>query len=258
MKMTGFARRLQADLRARADEETRVESERYFKGVTQFIGVKRPGVNAVIKSHLLDIKRLDPVQGTREALSLLASPYMEMRQVGIDILHRLRTRLADDVIDDLAVAFDTHVSDWSTCDAMASRVLLEFLHRAKTKKKLLAWSRAKNPWRQRAVAVTLMREARRGEITDDVIAVCARIVKNPHRFVQLGAGWALRELSLADRPLVVAFIEKHAPFICREGLRYATEKMPAAVRLRVHDRHAQATRKSRRVGVGQPAVTVTA
>lgn len=45
------------------------------------------------------------------------------------------------------------------------------------------------------------------------------------RFVQLGVGWVLRELSLADLKLVTKFIEKNKRHFSREGLRYATEKM---------------------------------
>jgi hypothetical protein len=53
------------------------------------------------------------------------------------------------------------------------------------------------------------------------------------RFAQTGAGWVLRELSLADQERVVAFVEERIGQFTREGLAYATEKMPAETQLRL-------------------------
>lgn len=60
--------------------------------------------------------------------------------------------------------------------------------------------------------------------------MCSRIVKTPERFVQLGCGWVLRELSLVDRPRVLKFLEDNERFISSEGWRYATEKLPPSLK----------------------------
>ena len=46
-----------------------------------------------------------------------------------------------------------------------------------------------------------------------------RLAQRDDRFVQLGMGWVLRELSLADRDAVISFLKDHAPTIRREALR---------------------------------------
>ena len=55
-------------------------------------------------------------------------------------------------------------------------------------------------------------------------------IKNPERFVQLGCGWVLREVSVDNLKVTVEFIEKNYEYFSREGLRYACEKMPDSVR----------------------------
>jgi len=72
--------------------------------------------------------------------------------------------------------------------------------------------------------------ARFGDHTQSIIEICETCVKSPERFVQLGNGWVLRELSRADLNLVVSFIKKNYSHFSREGLRYAIEKMDEKLR----------------------------
>jgi len=60
-------------------------------------------------------------------------------------------------------------------------------------------------------------------------------IKNNERFVQLGAGWVLREMSLSDLDRVVAFIKDNYDKFSREGLRYAVEKMPQLLKKELMD-----------------------
>ena len=57
------------------------------------------------------------------------------------------------------------------------------------------------------------------------------------RFAQTGTGWVLRELGLAEPARVVAFIEANLATFSSEGLRYATEKMPAETKARLKEMH---------------------
>jgi 3-methyladenine DNA glycosylase AlkD len=92
--------------------------------------------------------------------------------------------------------------------------------------------------------VTFVKVARFGQHNEEVIAVCGRVVRNPERFAQLGAGWALRELSLADRDRVVEFLRSHYACVSREGLRYAIEKMPASLQRRLLTEHTTGKHRS--------------
>lgn len=76
----------------------------------------------------------------------------------------------------------------------------------------------------------------RGVKMADIRAVLHQWVRE-ERFAQTGAGWVLRELSLADQARVVAFVEECIGQFIREGLAYATEKMAAETQARLNTLH---------------------
>lgn len=123
--------------------------------------------------------------------------------------------------------FDGIVNGWATCDGLCGSVLRPLLPRPELRRRIVSWKDAASPWLQRAAAVTFVNEAKTGLYNAEILEVCRTTVRNPHRFVQLGTGWVLRELSLADRGLVNAFIREHRRGFISEGLRYALEKHPA-------------------------------
>lgn len=225
---------IRASLDDAASDDVKRWGEKYFLGAIEFIGVKGPRMKA-IERDLRALWKNAPVQ-ERAALgfALQRSRYMEERQIGQIVLESACKKLDPGaVLDELEPIFDEHCRDWATCDALAGRVLRSMLPDAKARKRIVSWSKARNTWRQRASAVAFVNEAKQGTYDDDIIEVCARIVKTDERFVQLGCGWALRELSLADRPRVLQFIADNAAHMSREGLRYATEKLPAALKAKI-------------------------
>jgi 3-methyladenine DNA glycosylase AlkD len=63
-----------------------------------------------------------------------------------------------------------------------------------------------------------------------LLEIATQVIRNEHRFPQLGAGWLLRELSVADENAVIEFIKENYNLFSREGLRYAIEKMDTGLR----------------------------
>lgn len=93
--------------------------------------------------------------------------------------------------------------------------------------KLEEWSKKTTLlWRQRSSCVSFVKIARYGKHNERLYRIAANAVTSPERFAQLGCGWMLRELSLADQKGVVTFIKENHDCFSREGLRYAIEKMP--------------------------------
>lgn len=239
MKRSAFARTLRARLVARASPTVRAGAERYFKHQVRFLGVTTPGMREVTRELWPALRGLGPDLARTEALALLHAGTMEERQAGVEFLWRLRRDLPGGWLRNFAPVFDATVSDWALCDAIASRVLRPALQADPGTAVLLrSWSRSRNPWRQRVAAVAFVNEARHGEHTTTILAVCARIVGTDFRFTQLGLGWLLRELYLADAPATLAFLRGHLPQLSREALRYATEKMPARLASRLLREHA--------------------
>jgi len=138
----------------------------------------------------------------------------------------------------LKAFFDKHVYDWGTSDAFSTRVLTQIIRNdSKVATKLSEWKDSTNLWRQRACCVSFVLLAKHGNFNDLIKEICESCVKNPERFVQLGVGWVLRELSLADLDLVVNFVKSNFQQMSREGLRYTIEKMKSPLQKELLDFH---------------------
>jgi 3-methyladenine DNA glycosylase AlkD len=239
-----FQRAIRDSLEAVADPKVKASYEGYFKGALTFLGVRSPGVREIFRERF-PIIVTEPVDRLlTEAFGLLRSRFAEEKQVAILVLAKIARQLPDDFLARLEPVYDEAVGDWATCDGLCGRVLRPLLERsARERSRIVGWSRSRHQWRQRAAAVAFVNEARHGKHTREILTVCDRIVRNPERFVQLGAGWVLRELFLADRDESLGFIRSHYAFMSREGLRYAVEKMPTALQRTLLAEHIEARKR---------------
>lgn len=142
------------------------------------------------------------------------------------------TSFAHEFIDALGDrVFSGGIRDWGNCDSLSSRVVCELIKRdPSVADKIREWKDADCMWKRRSACVSFVKIARFGDHSERIIDICTSTVRCQERFVQLGTGWVLRELSLADRDLVVQFIKDGYAHFTREGLRYAIEKMSADTR----------------------------
>lgn len=217
------------------------EKAAYFKHVAQFYGVKTPTLETLVEQHVVSpIKTAGwQPQLIRDMVSMcVQDKYQEMKQAGVLSAWRLKTLLLKDggaaaLVDTTEALFDTgHVYDWAICDTLCGRVLFECLKvEPALAQRIAAWKDSPLLWKQRAAAVTFVKLAKpQYGYHDTVLDICGTIVKSPERFVQLGCGWVLREVSVHDLHGVVAFIKSNYSAFSREGLRYAIEKMDGPLR----------------------------
>ena len=221
-----------ARLRALADPALVPGQERYFRHQQRFLGVR----GALLHTVARDCLPADPSpEGIlRASVELLGSPWMEERLVGALWLRRHERRLPPDLVDRLEAPVAATVDNWAVADTLAGGVLRRRVFRVEAERaRLRTWIRSPSPWSRRIALVTYVNEARTGRHDDEILALAAQVLGDRERFVQLGLGWALRELSRADRPRVVAWLEAHHDGMSREGLRYAVEKLPPDERARV-------------------------
>lgn len=192
----------------------------------KFHGAKTTELREVARS-LEPLLKLKPVSTLiAECFRLMHSEWAEEKHVGIALLGRNVKTLPSGFLKQLEPVFDRTVSDWGACDHIASRILRPLIADPTARKRIVAWRSARSPWRQRVAAVAFVNEAKGGEYNREILTICGTLVKNRDRFTQLGMGWVLRELYLADAEVVLAFLRRHYPTINREALRYAIEKMP--------------------------------
>lgn len=236
-----FASEARRALVAIADPEVKAGAERYFKGAVPFLGVRAPKVRELFRRLVLRYSTQPIDTLLAEAFALLRSPHQEEKQLAVHLLERVRRDWPATLLAQLEPHFDAGVHDWATCDGVSGRVLRVLLDTdSGAAARLVRWSRSANPWRQRASAVAFVKVARHGAHTATILEICRRLTRSPDRFVQLGMGWALRELYLAAPDAVLALLREHLSSLRREAVRYAIEKMPARVQSTVLAEHAAA------------------
>jgi 3-methyladenine DNA glycosylase AlkD len=242
---------LQQQLDQHADPKTKAWWERYLKHVIPFRGVKMADIRAVLHQWVKDegIDRLPAREQKELALALIRLDYTEDKLAGVLFLQEiLLPARAIDWPADLPRFADLFqegfIYDWNTCDWFCVRVLgpLAEQQGADCAHAIAAWRKAEPLWQRRAAAVGFVNLAKRGDanfpgFTDMLLDACAPLVASPERFAQTGAGWVLRELSLAEPARVVSFVEQRIGQFTREGLAYATEKMPAETQARLKALH---------------------
>lgn len=227
-KLIADIRREFKKVATKADKEG---AERYFKHKVFYYGVKTPKLQKIFRALWPQIKELPQKTQIAVAEKLLASKYLEDKYFGISIINKIVKNLPPDFLNTVEKWIDNYAHEWATCDTICGKIVRFLLMQdSKNVKQVVKWKNAKSIWRQRAAAVGFVNLARHGEYNKEIITICSTIIKNQERFVQLGAGWVLRELSLADLDLVVNFITKNYQYFTREGLRYAIEKMKPSMR----------------------------
>jgi 3-methyladenine DNA glycosylase AlkD len=226
--------------------------ESTLTGAVAFRGVPVEGIREAV--DVLWREELAPGEdrlaaGLSLSLALLREPLGDDKLAGVLLLAE---KLADDLtpadLPRLAALFDEGaVADGNTCDWLAVKLLAQLVTRkpdgTSFARAIAAWRDAPGLWRRRAACIAFVPVAKRGDaafpgLTRLVLGVCERTVRDPERFAQTGTGWVLRELSLADRPAVLAFVERNLPRFSVEALRSVTEKMPKTVARDLLARHA--------------------
>ena len=167
---------------------------------------------------------------------------MEYKLFGNYLLEKIQKNLTADFLHNEAVEIlRDHCNTWATCDGLSSKVIRKMIDRDNSHNQdnpnnqqfaiiVAGWCHSKHLWVQRSSCVSFVCLARHGHFNERIIDICSQCIQNQERFVQLGAGWVLRELSLADLNLVVDFIKLNYTSFSREGLRYAIEKMDSEMK----------------------------
>jgi 3-methyladenine DNA glycosylase AlkD len=239
--------RLQARLDQAATAKTKAWWEKYLKQAISFRGTKMADIRAALHAWI-EVEGLQENLSLEEqvdlALSLFHESYAEDKLAGILYLQEvLLPAGAIDWRSDLprfARLFDEgHIADWNTCDWFCVKVLGPLVERAlglgahegeQCARAIAEWRHTEVLWRHRASGVAFVNLAKRGEdnfagFTDMLLETCATLVRREERFAQTGAGWILRELSLADPERVAAFVDAHRDEFSKEALDRATSRV---------------------------------
>ncbi|MBI4976310.1 MAG: DNA alkylation repair protein [Spirochaetes bacterium] len=222
---------IQNSLRHAADAKTKESGTRYFKEAVKLYGVKTATVSIIGKKHFETVKEQTKAEIFDLCERLWQTGYMENAFIACQWAHNMRSSYSPDDITTFERWLQRYVSNWAACDTLCNHTIGEFLERfPEYLRRLRRWAISNNRWLRRAAAVSLIVPARHGKFLPDIFAIADILLTDKDDLVQKGYGWMLKAASVPHRKEVHHYVMDHKARMPRTALRYAIEKMPAAMK----------------------------
>lgn len=219
-------------LESQRDPEKAAFFQRFFKcgpgqygAGDRFLGLSVPQVRSVLAQY-----RTLPVP---ECMALLQSPYNEARLLALLILvaqyQRKRASEAErQAVFDAYLASRSRVNNWNLVDASAPAIVGgQLLQRDRAL--LYQLVQSASLWDRRMAVLATFAFIRAGDFAD-TLHLCEMLLGDREDLMHKACGWMLREVGKRDEAVLRAFLDAHAGQMPRTMLRYALEKLPAALR----------------------------
>ena len=180
------------------------------------------------------LSKLTPTIQMYFGMKFIKQESAEEKRIGILTIVKNLDFLTINYIEDFNRIIDSYIPDWNTCDAFSNKVLGPLVKKSDDfANKIAEWKESGKLWRMRSCCIAFVNLAKVGAMTELSFEICAQCLKSSERFVQLGVGCLLREMSLMHSESVVEFITQNFRYFSREGLRYSIDKLNADVRKKI-------------------------
>lgn len=192
----------------------------------RFLGITVPVLRRIARQH-----RALPRTGIER---LLASPYHEVRFVGVAILvDRFKKGSAEEREQIVALYLDHRaaLNSWDLIDMSAPHILGEHLAARRETRPLFEMAASPRLWDRRMAVLASWAFIRRGNMRV-TIGLAGQLLGDGHDLIHKAVGWMLREVGKQDEAALLAFLDRHAASMPRTMLRYATEKLNERTRSR--------------------------
>jgi len=208
----------------------------------RFLGVRARALEKLARRH----RAAAPETVAR----LLASPFHEVRMVGVRIL-RDRYRSAGSDRERMATYrfYEEHsggVDSWDLIDISAPWIIGGELLAGRRRTVVRRQARAGDLWTRRRAVVGTLGPVRQGELTE-AIEIGGLVVEDHEDLIQKALGWVLREVGKRDRPALDRFLALHGQEMGRTAVRYAIELHPEPERRRLLEATRPTTGKAGRI-----------
>lgn len=221
MKKAWDHKEIIAKFEANRSNELAVPMSAYLRNQFDFLGIKTPLRNALLKEQFSDHQLPAPEELTTEVWKLYNLPEREYQYAAIALLEKMKKHLTVKDLPFLQELIESK-SWWDSVDSIAPRTLGHVILTERTAGTIamLAWSEAPNMWTNRAA---ILHQLKYKQQTDT--AALARIIlqhaTSSEFFIQKSIGWALREYAKTDALWVASFVSNHAlmPLSKREALK---------------------------------------
>ncbi|MBU9724285.1 MULTISPECIES: DNA alkylation repair protein [Bacillaceae] len=219
-----YTEELEALFSAHKVEENIPTMKAYMKNQFEFLGIKTPERNALLKQFFKETSILEekvlPIAFLQEVWK---KPEREYQYVVLGILgHRPQWLHANEVpfLIDLIVT----KSWWDTVDTIAGGIVGELFSREPQfiEQYIPDWEQHENLWLRRTAILFQLKY--KGNTDQDLLFHVIKVNKDQTDFfIRKGIGWALREYSKTNPAAVEAFISENddlSPLSIREGLKH--------------------------------------
>lgn len=229
--MEKFLKNIKKDLKKLSDKKTKESGKRFFKEDIVLYGVKTPIVQRLAKEYFKDIKDKPKKDIYTLCEELFKSGYMEEAFIACNWSYALKNIYEKKDFYIFKKWVEKYVSNWAVCDTFCNHTVGEFLEKfPEYIKEIKKWTKSKNRWVKRAVAVSFIVPAKKGLFLKDVFEIADIMLEDKDDMVQKGYGWALKAASNKHQKEVFDYVMKNKKSMPRTSLRYAIEKMPENLR----------------------------
>jgi 3-methyladenine DNA glycosylase AlkD len=211
-------------LQKMGDKEDAQFLQRFFKtGPGQygegdiFLGIRVPAVRNLAKEY----KDLP----LKEALSLLKSPYHEVRLFALISLVNAFAKAKEPSqkkIYDLYLANTNYINNWDLVDLSAPNIVGAYLF-AKNRKPLYQLVKSKSLWERRIAVLATFYFIKNNQF-DDCLKIAEILLGDKEDLIHKAVGWMVREVGKHDIQIAEAFLRKYCRTMPRTMLRYAIER----------------------------------
>jgi 3-methyladenine DNA glycosylase AlkD len=222
MKKHPFVQSVEEEMHRFSDEETAIGMKAYMRDQFEFLGVKKPFREIVLKKFTSEFRSIPDKEWMLIVQQMWKLPYREFQYMAMEFC---KVKSKNFQPEHLPV-FEHMVTDkswWDTVDFLASNLIGELFRRypeliAPTIKK---WTATDNFWLHRTAIIFQLKY---GKNTDEklLFQLCSRYAKEKEFFIRKAIGWALRQYSKSNPAAVKSFLEKQqlSPLSVKEASKY--------------------------------------
>jgi 3-methyladenine DNA glycosylase AlkD len=223
-----------ARLEAAADPEWAKGQRKFFRHEVATRGVRQAALAPVIRDTFRTIKGWSASDRNAVMKRLWETGLLEDGVLVCHVYRRFARQCAACEFKLFERWIDRYVRNWAHCDGVSTFLVAACLaNEPDLRFELRKWSRAKNRWKRRAAAVSLIHEGKHGRHTGFIFEIAETLLGERDDMIEKGVGWLLKETYPARPGETVRFLVSNRETASRLTLRYAAEKMTAADRARV-------------------------
>jgi len=223
------------ELKKHVDKEYAIGEKNFFKEKIKSYGVRAADKRKVAREQYKLVKNLDKKDFLAACEALYKTGYMEESTIAADWAWRKKEWWDKKDFKLFEQWVKKYIDNWAKCDDFCTHTVgFVVFSYPELIKEILKWTRSKNRWVKRAVAVCLIYPfGKKKPHLKTIFKVAKILLTDEDDMVQKGYGWMLKEASNHNQREVFKFVMQNKSKMPRTALRYAIEKMPKNLKQQV-------------------------